>query len=285
MPKTLIVGCGYVGGALGRLLAEAGHDVVGTRRHPPGDEGAIRYVAADVLRPESLSNLGDGFDHAVYAVSAAGFTDEAYRDAYVTGVRNVLTYLHGHAPELQRFVFVGSSGVFHQNDGETVTEESVPAPSRFSGQRLLEGERAVAESGLPATVVRLSGIYGPGRTRQIDQVRHGDARRIRGAKSVLNHIHRDDCAGVLAHVLGRTEPAPLYLGTDCEPVYKNEALAWIADRLGVAPPPEVEDDGVAPKRGGHRFYDNRRLLDSGYEFLYPTYREGYGALIDAMRNR
>jgi len=304
MPRTLIIGCGYVGHALGLRLAEQGHKVTGTRRNPPSGvvascpdratlateglqsgsppNGDFTYAPADVLDPESLSALDGNYDYCVYAVSAGGFSDEAYRDAYVTGVKNTLACLEASSPSLVRFVFVGSSGVFHQNDGEIVTEESPTEPTRFSGRRLLEGEAAVHACPLPSTVVRLSGIYGPGRTRLIDQIRSGEAQCMRGSKAVLNHIHRDDCAGAIAHVLQLDNPASLYLGTDCEPVLKNHALVWLADRLGVAPPPEVEGDGSAPKRGGHRFYDNARLLDTGYAFQYPTYREGYGALIDAL---
>ena len=128
--------------------------------------------------------------------------------------------------------------------------------------------------------MRFSGIYGPGRDRLIESVRNGSARLVRGSTAVLNHIHRDDCAGALAHVLGMESPAPLYLGTDSEPAYKNDLLRWIAKQLGVSTPPEVEAEitgGI--HRGGHRFYDNALLRDSGYRFLYPTYREGYGALL------
>jgi len=276
--RVLIAGCGYVGSALGERLAAAGHDVTGTRRRPPGDGGAFSWSAADVLRPDTLAALPAGFDAAVYAVSAGGYSDESYRDAYVTGVRNVLEALRASSPALRRFVFVSSTGVYHQNDGETVDEASPALPARFSGTRLLEGEAAALDSGLPACVVRFSGIYGPGRDRTIESVRSGTARLTR-EPAVLNYVHRDDCAGVLAHVLQLENPAPLYLGTDSEPVQKNDTLRWIAQQLGLPEPPLADEAQSPPARGGHRFYNNNRLLDTGYAFTYPTYREGYGSLL------
>ena len=126
-----------------------------------------------------------------------------------------------------------------------------------------------------------------GRTRLIDSVAEGSARLDPVDSRCLNHIHRDDCAGVLAHLLALAEVAPLYLGTDCEPRPRNEMLCWIAGQLGVSEPPvrEAEEANTRPsERGGNRRYRNQRLVDSGYHFRYPTYREGYGALIEARQN-
>lgn len=275
--RALIAGCGYVGTALGNRLAAQGHEVTGTRRTIPNSESPIHWAAADVLRPDSFSALPGGFDWAVYAVSAAAHTDDAYRAAYVDGLRNTLDFLRATSPELRRVVFVSSTGVYHQNSGETVDEDSPAEPARFSGTRLLEGEAVLRESGLPGVVVRFSGIYGPGRDRTVRSVREGTA-RLSPQPAVLNHIHRDDCAGVLAHVLQLDDPAPRYLGTDCEPVLKNDALRWIAEQLGLPEPPEAEATD-APVRGGYRYYSNRRLCESGYAFAYPTYREGYAGLL------
>ncbi len=275
--RTAIVGCGYVGSALASLLLDAGHQVWGLRRSAVA-RGELRTIQADVLRPESLL-FPDALDHVVYAVSADASTEEAYRAAYVTGLSNVLQALQaqGQSP---RFVFVGSTGVYHQDDGAWLNEESPADPRGFSGKLLLEGEALLRESGLLSSVVRFSGIYGPGRARTVESVRSGVARRVRGSNAVLNHIHRDDCAGVLAHVLALDAPAPLYLGTDCEPALKNDLLCWVAEQLGLPAPVEVDaETGTGIHRGGHRYYSNRRLLDSGYRFRYPTYREGYRALL------
>jgi len=96
----------------------------------------------------------------------------------------------------------------------------------------------------------------------------------------LNLIHRDDCAGALAHVLSLNEAAPCYAAVDNEPVEKNALLRWVADRLGQPAPPTVSaEETEAPQRGGNRRVRNARLVESGYAFEYPTYREGYAPLL------
>ena len=138
------------------------------------------------------------------------------------------------------------------------------------------------DCGLEATVVRFGGIYGPGRTRLIDQVRCGAAYSLAGRTQYLNLIHRDDCAGVLRHLMLLDAPAPVYCGVDTEPLERGELLGWLADPLGVPHPLAVNAEGHPdPQRGGNRRVSSARLRASGYTFRYPTAREGYGAMIDA----
>ena len=275
--NVLIAGCGYVGTVLARRLLDAGHVVHGLRRDPSGLPPGIRPVAADLADPASLRGLPPTLTHVVYAASAGGYTPDAYRAAYVDGVDNLVAALHAQGQPVARFVFTGSTGVYAQDGGAWVDETSPAEAAGFSPDALREGERRALESGFPATVVRLSGIYGPGRTRTIDGVRDGSARRWRDRQVYLNHIHRDDAAGVLAHVLALPDPRPLYLGTDDEPADRSEVLAWIAARLGLPTPPETE--APARARGSERRYRNARLRAAGYRFTYPTYREGYAALL------
>jgi hypothetical protein len=94
-----------------------------------------------------------------------------------------------------------------------------------------------------------------------------------------NRIHRDDAAGVLAHLIDRqaagVAPAPLLLGVDDEPALGSEVVAWIAARLGIEPPERSAD----PPRG--KRCRNGRLRRSDYAFRYPSYREGYAAILAA----
>ena len=126
-------------------------------------------------------------------------------------------------------------------------------------------------------MVRFAGIYGPGRTRLIERVRAGDP----CSAAYANRIHRDDCAGVLRHLLRLERPLPLYLAADGEPATQCAVMTWMAERLGLPAPPSADaGDGNLGKR-----CRNARLAASGYEFEYPSFREGYGAIIADLAAR
>ncbi len=279
--RVLIAGCGDLGTALGLELAAAGDEVIGLRRHPEGLPAAISPFAADLADPRTLEPLPE-VDAVVYAAAADSSTDEAYRRAYVDGLRHLLAAraLQEHPP--QRILFVSSTAVYAQNDGEWIDEGSPAEAADFRGLRLREGEdllRAATPAATATIVLRLSGIYGPGRTRLIDLVRSGRATYPPGPPRYANRIHRDDAAEALAHLLRLPAPAPLYLGTDDAPADLAEVLTFLAVELG-APLPQLAE---APSPGGveraSKRCSNARLKTTAYSFRYPTYREGYGDLL------
>jgi len=280
--RVLIAGCGYVGRELALRLVAGGHAAWGLSRHPAGLPPGVQPFAADLTDRATLRGLPAGLDAVVHAAAANGPTEPFYRAAYLDGPRNLLAALaeQGQAP--RRVLTVSSTGVFPQRDGSWVDEASPAAPEDVLGRVMVEGEQAVLGGPFPAVVLRLAGIYGPGRTLWIDRVREGTARRPPPG-SWTNRIHRDDAARAIAHLLALDAPEPLYIGVDDEPAELADVLAFLAERLGVAPPPP-EPDGAAggPMRGrGTKRCSNRRLRGSGFSLLYPTYREGYGALLAA----
>lgn len=273
--RVLIAGCGYVGTALGRRLAAEGHQVFGLRRDPQGLPDSIEPLEADLTDPGTLAALPGGLDAVVYAASSGGGGDGAYRRAYEEGPRNLLGALEGRGAPVRRLLYVSSTGVYGQDEGEWVDEGSPTDPVRARARSLLAGERIARESPHPATVVRFGGIYGPGRTRLVERVRAGDA-RCPPRTVYSNRIHRDDCAGVLRHLLLLADPDPLYVAVDREPAPLCEVLRWLARRLG-APDPPVGEGGRGSRT--NKRCSSRRLVGSGYDFGYPTFREGYDALL------
>lgn len=278
--RVLISGCGYVGTALGLLLFADGHEVFGLRRDPSNLPPAIRPLAADLSEPLLPDVLPPDLDAAVYAVSpsaaseAGGAATDDYRAAYVDGTRNLLAALAG-SPSVRRVVFVSSTGVYGQTDGEWVGEYSPTEPRSVSGRRLLEGEGIVLDGPVPAVVLRLGGIYGPGRTGMIKRALEAPPG---GPPQYTNRIHRDDCAGALLHLLTLPNPDPLYLGVDGDPADRRTVAAWLAARLGRTP----ANRPTPPKNPRARFNkrcSNEKLLASGYAFRYPTFREGFVALL------
>jgi nucleoside-diphosphate-sugar epimerase len=179
--------------------------------------------------------------------------------------------------------FVSSTAVYAQDQEEWVDESSPTLPAHFSGRRLLEAEALLCAATFPGTVIRFGGIYGPGRTRLVQSVKTGRAVFRESPPQWTNRIHRDDCAGVLKHLLGLASPEDLYLGVDCEPARERDVQRWLAETLDAPPPrPTTAEDPAARVARGNKRCRNDRLVASGYTFAYPTYREGYRAVIEGM---
>jgi nucleoside-diphosphate-sugar epimerase len=280
MARVLIAGCGYVGTALGERLAAAGHTVWGLRRDPSRLPASIRPLAGDLNAPGGLPDLPGAVDTVFYTVGASGFSEAAYRAAYVDGLARLLSGLQGAGLAPARLVYTSSTGVYGQGDGAWLDEGSPATPERFSGRVLLEGEAVALNGPFPAVVLRLGGIYGPGRARLVASVRDGSAACIAGQTSYLNLIHRDDCAGALAHLMDLPDPAPVYLGVDHCPMERCALLHWIARSLGLPAPPTVAGGADSePQRGGNRRFRNDRLVQSGYTFRHPTFESGFPSLL------
>ena len=276
--RVLIAGCGYVGEALAARLRAAGHAVWGLRRTAAAMPDGVGTVLADLADPSTLGRLPPELDTVVYAAAAGAHDDAHYRSIYVDGVRHLLDALQRGGQPVRRLLYVSSTGVYHQRDGEWVDEDSPAEPLDFSGRRLLEGEAAARSGACPAVVLRLGGIYGPGRPHLIDAVRAGFGPGPGGPPVYVNRIHRDDAAGALAHLASLPAPAPLYLGVDHEPATSAEVARWVAARLGLAVEPGAPAPFAPPGRGNKRCR-NARLVASGYTFRYPTFREGFEALL------
>jgi nucleoside-diphosphate-sugar epimerase len=275
--KLLIAGCGYVGSALAAELVADGHEVWGLRRRFTEVPDGVRTIEADLCLRTDLTRLPGALEAVIYLASPGGPDDALYRAAYVEGTANLLAALDAAGETPRRFLFASSTAVYGQRDGSWVGETSPTEPTHFSGVRLLEAEAQLAASRLATITVRFGGIYGPRRTRLVDRVRSGAATYRRGRYT--NRIHRDDCVGVLRHLLGHVSPESLYLGVDCDPVDEQTLYNWIAGATGAPVPRETPSDAPEPLRGGNKRCRNDRLLESGYRFRYPTFRDGYSALL------
>ncbi|WP_447046017.1 SDR family oxidoreductase [Vreelandella sp. H-I2] len=278
---VLIIGCGDIGINLGRELLEEGHQVIGLRRNVEALEGTgIKPLKLDLndLEDAESSSLPQA-DYVVYTVSADRFEESAYQSAYPEGLKRVLHIMEQHKTPPRRVFFVSSTSVHGQQEGEVVNEESPTDPSSFSGTLMCEAEQALIKHSLPGTVVRFSGIYGPGRDRLIHQVAEG---RVAAITPVIysNRIHRDDCTGIIAHLIRYQESgetlADIYLGSDCEPVTMHNVMMWLAKQLNV----EASETMQSPlRRRASKRCDNQRIVSTGYQFRFPSYREGYAQVL------
>jgi nucleoside-diphosphate-sugar epimerase len=282
--RTLIAGCGFVGTQLALDLAAEGHEVWGLRREPSGLPTPIRPLRADVTKPATLQGLPPRLDLVFFTAAPDRHDDEGYRRLYVDGLRNLIQALCAQGQQPSRLLFTSSTAVYAQSHGEWVDEASPTQPHNFAGRRVLEAEHVLFTSPFPSVVVRLAGIYGPGRGRLLESVRNGTAACPDGPPIYTNRIHRDDCASVLRHLATIPAPMPLYLAADHEPADTGTVLRWLAEQLHV-PPPAVRSAAEIPswERGSSKRCRNDRLLTSGYRFRFRTFRDGYGAILKGAR--
>lgn len=278
----LISGCGDVGTELGLRLVATGHEVVGLRRSPEVLPEAIEPLAGDL--GGELPPLPGDTEVVVHAAAADERTVDAYRRAYLQGLDAVLDGLEAVGAPVRRVVLLSSTAVYDVTDGSWVDENTPVAPRSDTAEVLVAAERRLwTRLGDRGTSLRLGGIYGPGRTRLLEKVRDGTA-TLPPTPVHGNRIHRDDAAEAVVHLVTRVDaPAPCYLGVDHAPVDQAEVLRFLADELG-RPHPPVGDG--ARVRGGDRRCRNDRLVASGFAFAYPTYREGYRAVLagDGVRH-
>ncbi|MCA9615856.1 MAG: NAD-dependent epimerase/dehydratase family protein [Myxococcales bacterium] len=279
--KVLIAGCGWLGTALAERLVASGHEVLGLRRDPSKLPSSIVGIAGDLADASSLRRAlaphGD-VDALVYAAGSNGRDDASYALAYDEGPARVIEALGDTT--LCRALFTSSTAVYDVDEGEV--DETTPTSETGHARFLRAGEERIRA--LPGGIAfRLSGLYGPGRTRLVQSVHEGtlgrDGRTANqagapgGRDRFTNRIHRDDAARAIEHLLALDAPESIYVGVDEGVVPLSEVAAFLAARLGVKPPTLV---GPA---GGKRC-TSALLRRSGFAFTYPTFREGYPGIVD-----
>lgn len=267
---ALIAGCGYVGRALALHLAARGVAVYALRRTPIEVAPGIASIALDLTKPIPEGGLPSGVDFVIYAASADRRDEAAYRRAYVDGPRNLMDGLARCGHRVRRWVSLSSTGVYGYTDGRWV-DETTPTASSGTGAVLEEGERVVTASGLPAIVLRLGGIYGPGRRNLIDRVLAGAAPYPSGPPQFTNRMHCDDIVAAVDHLLTLDRPEALYLGVDDDPADTATVVRWLAEATGAPTPIAGPPTGNRPNKR----CSNARLRASGFAFRYPSFREGY----------
>ncbi|MFC4544199.1 SDR family oxidoreductase [Halosolutus amylolyticus] len=308
--QVAILGCGYVGLELGRQLADRGHEVVGVRRSADGVEeignAGFEGVRADVTDPNDLAAVPD-VDAIVFAASSGGRGAEAAREVYVEGLETAIEAFGERDDPPERLVYTSSTGVHGDHDGDWVDEETPIEPTTDKTAVLAEAERIALERppeyGFDGTVARYAGLYGPDRYR-LERYLEGPV-----TEGYLNMVHRDDAAGAVRYLLeenlARGEVVQV---VDDEPVDKWEFADWLADEChnrtasdrqpersrsgdGTHRPPkrtkaerlEADDLSEAARRRilTSKRCANEKLRDLGYEFAYPTFREGYRDAIES----
>lgn len=281
-PSVLIAGCGDVGSRLATQLLAEQWQVYGLRRNVARLPQGVKAVAGDLFSKQCPADWPDAApDYLVYCAAATEHDEAGYRAAYVEGLQHVLGWLRERGQRPKRLLFVSSSSVYEQKDGEWVDEASPAEAEAYSGRVMLEAEQLALDSGIPASRVRLTGIYGPGREWLLTQVRRGY--RVETDPPLYgNRIHADDAAGLLAFLLKADQRGAAlddcYIGVDDSPAPLAEVVGWLREYLGVTE--WAEDASV--RRTGSKRCSNARARALGWVPRYLSYREGYAAILEGQ---
>ncbi len=267
--RVLIAGCGDLGSRIGQNLP--GAEVYGLRRNVAALPAAIHPVAADLRTGAGFDALPRQVDALVYCATPDARHEAAYRATYVDGLARLIDALPDPAATL-RIVFVSSTAVYGQDEGEWVDEASPTEPTGFNGRVLLEAE-AAAGSRFPSTALRLSGIYGPGRLWLLRRVRTGEA--IGAGCHWTNRIHLADAAALAVTLLGHESPPPVVIGVDNAPTCESTVLDGLADRLGL---PRLPRHGDPAAVSGKRLR-NDLAQSLGWRPRYASWEDGYSDVL------
>jgi len=270
--RVLIAGCGDVGNVLATALLQDGHTVYGLKRDISTLPDGVKPIGADLLNPATLVDLPADIDSLVFMPTPASRDQAAYEAIFIQGWKNLWVGLK-QAPT--RVLLVSSTAVYGEDDGGIVNEDTIPDPIRFNGRVLLEMEQLAGRCTQNLVVVRISGIYGPGRERLV-RLSVSEGLEVQQTPPYFtNRIHRDDAAEALKHLLAIENPEPLYLATDDLPAPRYEVVEWLANIQGSTSPKGLDDETAS--RGKRA--SNQRLRDSGFILSYPDYKAGYSAVL------
>lgn len=273
---VLIAGCGWLGTEVARRLIARGDRVTGIRSDAVRAEQlrplGITPLALD-LGQAAASQFPSDLDAVLALQAARGDGEAAYRDAYLVANQALLTLVRERG--LRAFVYSGSTGLFGQRDGSEVDEDTPPHPTGPTGSVLAEAEAAIldaATAGLPARIVRLSGLYGPGRSWMIDRVRRGLMALGPGDEAWLNACHLDDAAETLIAALDRGRDGAIYHATDEAPLRRRELIGFVAEKLGIIP--ARQETGPSAGLPNRRIVGTRTRAELGLVCRWPSLREG-----------
>ena len=274
--KILLAGCGDIGQRVVTKLAPS-YQCFGLRRSAFVFSDQITSIVGDLTDQNRMRVVfEEKFDIVVATLTPSSRSEGAYKKAYVETSEALTAVINQAIYQPKLVIWISSTSVFGESASGWIDESSPARPTSFSGQALLNAERNIGELRCKHIVLRFSGIYGPGRRRLISEVERGIGRPAK-PEYWTNRIHSEDCAGIIAYLidacLADSPLESLYIATDCQPVTQHNLRKWLATKI------DVRLTEQPAKRGLTRCLSNKRLIQTGYQFLFPTYQEGYQSLL------
>ncbi|GAA6188665.1 SDR family oxidoreductase [Litorivita sp. NS0012-18] len=280
--KTLFsYGHGYSARALARRLAPQGWTIFGTTR----SADKLGALEGEGITPLLIGrdDLGPALARASHLMISAG--PDAEGDPFLRSHRAEIA---ARAPHLAWAGYLSTTGVYGDHAGGWVDENTPLCPSTRRGKWRVAAERDWQSiPDLPLHIFRLAGIYGPTRG-PFAKVRGGTARRIIKQGQVFSRIHVEDIAQVLEASINRPRAGAVYNLCDNDPAPPQDVIGYAAELLGLPLPPAEDFDRAEMTPMARSFYaESKRVRNNliqeelGVELLYPTYRDGLRALLDA----
>lgn len=267
--KHLFIGFGKLAARCATHISDPENKVFGVARSERQCDESVHLLLGDIKSEQMLQRLSNEyFDTVTIILTPDAYTEEAYEHTYVNTVEALVgVWNKAKAPE--RILFISSTSVYGQNDGELVNELSPANPVRSSAKMLRKAESILLEEFTQSVVIRFSGIYGNGRDYLLRQIWDKKA----GDNNYTNRIHESDCCGVICHILTmeKSKLRRIFLASDCASVKSKDIRQWLASKIGVALVLQAKQSS----RAGNKRCDNSLLLKSGYKFRFPTYKDGY----------
>ena len=273
-PKSaaLIIGCGYLGLRVATAWVANGRRVFALTRSRSAELAklGIEPIVGDVLDPARLTPLPE-VGVVLYAVGLDRRAGGSMRDVYVQGLENVLKVVRCAGPIL----YVSSTGVYGQTDGEWVDETSETIPLEESGKVVLDAETMLRKHRPDAVVLRFAGIYGPDRVLRKQALSNGEP-LVGDAEKWLNLIHVHDGRDAVIAAEAKAQPGETYLIADDEPVSRRAFYTQAAEILGgpsAAFAPGTTTSATV-KEANRRIRNAKAKRELGFVPMFPTYREG-----------
>ncbi len=276
--KILIVGCGQLGFSIVKNADPDIFKLYGFSRSLKKSPPSIEMHQVDILKNEAINVIKSvNPEIIIYAVSADTQSVESYQDHYVAGLKKTYAAIL-ELDHFKHLFFVSSTRVYGQKTTKILSELDIAEPSDYGGEALIEAEGVARQLKDKATILRLSGIYGPNRTRMI-QLAHSNPGNWPATNNWSNRIHEEDAARFIVFLMKRImlkEPIePLYLVTDGIPTKQYDVLTWIRKRLQL-----TTDTIEIPILESGKQLQSVLLNQNGFILKYPDFTYGYEAIID-----
>ena len=269
MQNILIIGQGDIGLPVTNKLAQDGLTVTGLARRERQDyalNDSAQFMQVDALTL-TADQLQD-FTHIAIIVTPDEYSTKGYHNSYLA-INQHLAKLADKLPNLQRVVFISSTGVYGQDNGAWIDEDTIPTtPEREASQVILQAEQALQQGfAEKAIIIRPSGIYGRERLMRVRKAQEQNKEPI-AAGVWTNRIMDSDLVNIITKVMMIESAKPIYIASDYLPVTSFELTTWLCEQLGEAPP-KLDDKNTTMT--GKRLHSNIPLA----WLTYPDWQVGY----------